>query len=543
MLGRSVSGRKQPGGQQTRNLRKRMARPWFLPVMALMLRHFAIIRESASRYRRGEMTPHDRKGVSVAKKKLAGEADNETLSRESSTDRYVKERKRRGRRKALRVFFGVVIGLLVAAAGVAWAYVNNISARLNEGVTEELQATLTAPEVNEPFYMLLLGIDRSEGRSEKYGEADSAYRTDTIILARIDPINKKITLVSIHRDTLVDLGQYGVDKINAAFPNGGPAFITEVVSEFAGVPISHYAEVDFDQFIAMVDVIGGIDVDLPVDVIDETYTHTNIPAGHQHLDGNDALHICRARHAYDAYGDGDVYRAANQRMVIGAIVKKTLTLDPISMADAVSQMASSVRTTLSMDEILSLAVQFRGLNVDEDLYSGMEPTNSKYVNSTWYEICDTEAWQRMMTRVNQGLSPYESADEDIAAGVAGTIGGFSSEEDEAAADLSTSTTTPDPTDNVTPDYSGSVLVLNGAGIDGLATRVTSSLSSQGFYAISGDADDWTHDTTLIVYNGEDHLPQAAAVNESLGGEMQVIPNDGSYTYDYDIVVILGQDAG
>ena len=507
---------------------------------------WAIIDKSASRYRRDARVPHDQKGVFVAKKKLAGEADGQALSRESSTNHYVKERRRRSRRKALRIFFGVVIALLVGAAGVAWAYVNNISARLSEGVTPELQATLTAPEVNEPFYMLLLGIDRNYDRTHmsEYGPEESSYRTDTIILARIDPINKKITLVSIHRDTLVDLGTYGSDKINAAFSYGGAAFITEVVSEFAGVPISHYAEVDFDQFIAMVDVIGGIDVDLPVDVIDEKYTQTHFEAGHHHLSGDDALHICRARHAYDAYGDGDVYRAANQRMVIGAIVKKTLTLDPVSMANAVRQMAGCVKTTLSMEEILSLAVQFQDFDVDTDLYSGMEPTNSKYVYETWYEICDTTAWQRMMTRVNQGLSPYESEEEDLAHGIAGTIGGYSTPEEEAAAEdaleeSNQGTTIPA---DIEPDYSGSVLVLNGAGIDGLATRITSSLSYMGFYAISGDADDWSHDRTIIVYNGEDHLAQAAAVNEALGGEMQVVENDGSYTYDYDIIVILGTDA-
>lgn len=484
----------------------------------------------------------------MAKKKLAGEADDQVLSRETSTEHYVKQRRRRSRRKALRVFFGVLIALLVGAAGIAWAYVNSISAKLSEGVTEELQATLVAPEINEPFYMLLLGIDRNEARthSASYGPSESSYRTDTIILARIDPINKKITLVSIHRDTLVDLGQYGTDKINAAFPYGGPAFITEVVSEFAGVPISHYAEVDFDQFVAIVDVIGGIDVDLPVDVIDEQYTHANIPAGHQHLDGDDALLICRARHAYDAYGDGDVYRASNQRMVIGAIVKKTLSLDPISMAEAVSKMAESVRTTLTMDEILSLAVQFRGLDVEEDLYSGMEPTNSKYVYETWYEICDTEAWQHMMTRVNQGLSPYESVDEDLAVGIAGSIGAISTDEEEAAAEQAGDSSNNAPSnqfEDVEPEYSGSVHVLNGAGISGLATRVTNSLSNMGFYATPGDADEFTYDTTLIVYNGEDHLAQAVAVNEALGGEMQVIPNDGSYSYDWDVIVILGQDAG
>ena len=200
----------------------------------------------------------------------------------------------------------------------------------------------------------------------------------------------------------------------------GASYTVETISKFAGVPISHYAEINLDQFISVVDTIGGIEVNVPVDVYDPQYTGADIKAGQQTLNGDQALKLCRARHAYDKYGDGDVYRAANQRMVIGAILRKILASDPATIASTVTTLADSVSTDLSVADILSLATQFQGFNMDTDMFSGMEPTNSKYVNDTWYEICDTQAWQKMMTRVNQGLSPYESEDEDTALGIAGT---------------------------------------------------------------------------------------------------------------------------
>lgn len=115
--------------------------------------------------------------------------------------------------------------------------------------------------------------------------------------------------------------------------------------------------------------------------------------------------MCRARHAYDAYGDGDMYRAANQRMVISAIGKKILQLDPVSMATVVAKLSGSVTTDMDVNSIIGLATSLRGLNTSTDIYHGMEPTTSKYVNQTWYEICNTAEWKKMMQRVDQGLSP------------------------------------------------------------------------------------------------------------------------------------------
>ncbi len=78
-------------------------------------------------------------------------------------------------------------------------------------------------------------------------------------------MSKKVTLVSLHRDTMVDMGEYGVNKLNAAHVFGGPALSVQTVSKLAGVDISHYAEINFDGFRDIVDALGGIEVDVPHD--------------------------------------------------------------------------------------------------------------------------------------------------------------------------------------------------------------------------------------------------------------------------------------
>ena len=150
--------------------------------------------------------------------------------------------------------------------------------------------------------MLLLGVDKSDERASEWGDSTSSFRSDTIILARIDPPAQKVTLVSIPRDTMVDMGSHGEQKINAAYSFGGAAYMVEVVSEFAGVDISHYAEIDFEQFTTIVDTIGGIEVTLPVDVVDEQYANINLSAGTHQIDGATALALCRSRHAYASAG-------------------------------------------------------------------------------------------------------------------------------------------------------------------------------------------------------------------------------------------------
>lgn len=469
---------------------------------------------------------------------VAGGTPTHAASRYEGAGAYTARRKKQGARRALK---GLLVALVVVLVGVgvaAGAYVLDINNRLTEGITDNLREVLEPVKMDEPFYMLLLGVDKSEGRADEWGSSDSNFRSDTIILARVDPPGQKITLVSIPRDTQVDMGENGKRKINDAYSLGGPSYAVEVVEDFAGVNISHYAEIDFEQFTSIVDTIGGIEVTLPVAVKDLTYANIDLPAGTQALNGEQALGLVRSRHAYDEYGGGDFYRAANQRMVIGAIVKKVLKLDPVSMTSTVSELASSVTTDFNVADILSLATQFKDFDVTTSMYSGQTPTESQYVNGVWWEMPIESQWEEMMDRVEQGLSPYSDESQDFTAGVAGSIGvsvsddGGTSSEGEGGGETSAS-------EQAT--YSGDVLVLNGTSTAGLAARKASTLKDKGFNTATDNASSSNNSASAVYYSGEARSA-ALGVAETLGiSTSHVAQNDGSYSSDFDVIVILGSD--
>ncbi len=354
--------------------------------------------------------------------------DVEDFNRYYDVNRYRNKNKNKSNRKIVVIAVIAVVLLLIGGVAIAAGlYISNINNKLNSNVTNELREQLVKKEAGDPFYLLLLGVDRDQGRvedTENYGSDEHAYRSDSIMLCRIDPKNVKVSMVSIHRDTLVKMDEHGNQKINASYAFGGAAYATKVVSIFSGVPISHYAEIDLDRFIEIVDQVGGVTVNLPVPVNDPEYTGLNLPAGEQTLNGTDAALLCRCRHGYDNYGDGDVFRAANQRMVFSAVIKKVLASDPATIASTVATMADSVTTDMDVAAILDLAMQMKSLNVEEDISTGMEPTDGAMIGDTWYEICLVDQWKKMMTRVDQGLPPYDETqgEHDSTAGIAGGVG-------------------------------------------------------------------------------------------------------------------------
>ena len=450
-------------------------------------------------------------------------------SRSEGAERYVAQRKEKAHSKvAKRIGIAVGIILALAVGAVAW-FALDVNGRLSAGIDQNLRNVLADIAPDEPFYMLLLGVDKDNIRTDAWGDDQANFRSDTIILARVDSPNKTITLVSIPRDTLVDMGEHGEQKINAAYSFGGPAYMVECVSELTGVRIAHYAELDFEQFVSIVDTIGGIEVTLPIPVYDMQYACVDLPAGTQTLDGGQALGLCRTRHAYDAYGGGDFYRSANQRMVIAAIVKKVLASDPATLTTTVSTVAESVTTDLSVADILSLATQFRNLDTDKGVFAGQLPTTSEYINGGWYEIVDEASLRSMMTRVNQGLPPYADDSEDFTAGVAGSVGIYGNS---GEIDLT----------SLEPDFSGTVLVLNGTNTVGLAGDTSLRLGNQGFTCTAENADSSDYATTVIVYNGgSTAAARAIGVRDALGLDVEVTRNDGTYSTDADVVVVLGGD--
>ena len=446
-------------------------------------------------------------------------------SRAEGVSAYAQKRRGSKRHRKLKIFLGIFATLLIAASAVALWWLFDTNAKLRNGLDANLQSALVKAKDSDPFYMLLLGVDKDEDRSENWGSDTSNFRADTIILARVDPKNKKITLISIPRDTMVDMGADGKQKINAAYSLGGAANMVKVVSKFANVNISHYAEVDFESFTKIVDSIGGVDVNLPQPVKDVQYAGIDLPAGEQTLNGEQALGLSRSRHAYDDYGGGDFYRAANQRMILMAIAKKVLKLDPAAMASAVSQIADSVTTDMSVTDIVGLALQFRGINTAEDMYSGRTPTESQLIDGVWYEIVDKDAWRTMLSRVEKGLPPLEDANTDETTGVTGTVAG-------------------DPTaeSSIKPDYTGDVAVMNGTDKQGLAAQKAAALKTAGYNAFAENSDE-NLDSSSIIYDGtKEGRAKAYGVAKTLNIPTSAIkPNDGSYPTDVDITVILGAE--
>lgn len=208
-------------------------------------------------------------------------------------------------------------------------------------------------EVSEPFTMLLLGID-SEGQGIK--EA-SSFNGDTIMLISFDPNTLDATIFSIPRDTYVKMacgGRY--NKINAA-SWGGISCMIKTIEDFTGINIDYYAKINFKGVVDLVNVLGGINVDVPISFCEQNSNREFgsalicLEPGLQKLDGEQALAFARHRHSLPL---GDFQRAQHQQMIVEAMVQSLKGVrsvnDFYSILDAIS---NNLDTNMSTNEMLS----------------------------------------------------------------------------------------------------------------------------------------------------------------------------------------------
>lgn len=463
----------------------------------------------------------------------AGRSAAGATSAESA--RYAKLRKARKRKK---IITGVVVGVvavLLIGVGTAFAYINYINSQINGDVDKETLAALVPTDTSsDPFYMLLMGVDKSESRDAS-GEFGESYRCDTMILARIDPKNKVVSLVSLPRDlqiqnmgaTASDPVGYGTQKLNAAYAFGGPALVIQTVSEISGVNISHYAEVDFDGFTAVVDAIGGIEMDVQWE-IDDAQAGEYVPAGTNTLTGAQALSLCRSRHTYDEVGDGDSLRTAYQRQVVSAVAAKVLKSDVATIVNTVNSVVQYVNTDLDVATILGIASSLQGITSDS-IYTASMPKTSKYVDGLWYDFVYADEWKEMVNRMNQGLPPADT-EVDEATGIVLSSGGSSTSSSESA---STATS---------PAHAAaSVAVRNGTETSGIASKAVDKLKTFGYTNLSsGNANSTDYAETIVLYDEDTYKTDAEIIAAQIGvGKVQ--KNDGSYLMSSNVMVVLGAD--
>ncbi|QAY67074.1 LCP family protein [Paenibacillus protaetiae] len=202
----------------------------------------------------------------------------------------------------------------------------------------------------ERVNILLLGGD-ARGLAK-----NQVPRSDSILIASIDPLTKKADLFSVLRDTYVDIDGHGKDRINTAITYGGPQLAMKTIGDLLGLPIQYYVYTDFEGFKALVDSIGGIDYDVEKDMhytdnADDNRYDIDLKAGYQHLDGDHALQYVRFRH--DAMSD--FTRTERQRNFIMAVAgKMQSTWNIVQMGKILNNVSDYIETNLSVMDMLKL---------------------------------------------------------------------------------------------------------------------------------------------------------------------------------------------
>lgn len=253
---------------------------------------------------------------------------------------------------------------------------------LNAGEEEESQPVIKGERLN----VLLLGIDARRG--------ETMARTDTIILASVDPESKQMSLLSIPRDTRVNIPRHGWDKINSAAVYGGPQMSMRVVADLLGIPVKHYVLTNFSGFKDIVDALGGVTIDVERNMYHEDITdggiyRINLKKGVQRLDGDKALQYVRFRD----YDLGDVDRTKYQQKFLVALAKEMLQPSTITkLPKLVPEINRYVDTNLSMSDMLTMAsaarqladgnivcqtLPGRPLDTKEGSYWGVDPAEAR----------------------------------------------------------------------------------------------------------------------------------------------------------------------
>jgi LCP family protein required for cell wall assembly len=272
----------------------------------------------------------------------------------------------RGRRVILVLV--VLVLFLLTAAGIA---MYQLSEAVGDQVPRVPDVFAPLPADQRPAALtattfLVVGTDTrspepTTGTDAPVGVDAGSQRSDVIMLASMAPDRNSAAVVSIPRDSWVEIPGRGRNKINAAYAFGGPSLLTATVELLTGVRVDHFAVIDFAGFQAMVDAVGGIDVRVANTTSDRGVTFVQ---GLNHLDGSDALVYVRQRHGLP---NGDLDRAHREQNALKALLSKARASGALTNPFALNSLLDAAVRAVSVDDSLTnsglrdLAVTVAGL--------------------------------------------------------------------------------------------------------------------------------------------------------------------------------------
>ncbi|MCL4534060.1 MAG: LCP family protein [Bacteroidetes bacterium] len=360
------------------------------------------------------------------------------------------------------------------------------------------------PAPGERVNILLLGIDQ---RPDERGQPS---RTDTMLLATMDTATKSGGLLSIPRDLWVAIPGYRDNKINVAhflgeldkLPGGGPELAKKTVELNFGVPVHYYVKVDFRGFEKLIDILGGVDIDVPKYIVDYEYPTEDYGTmtveffpGPQHMDGVRALQYARTRHY-----DSDFYRNQRQQQVLIAAKKQAMKLDMLpKLPSLLNTIMATVDTDIPITAMPGLAKLASEIDSSNIATVGIEPS--------------------MVTELYPGATDLVPNRDEIKKVIAYLMADPKLRAEKAK-----------------------IQVLNGTTREGLALKVANYLEGRGYVVAQVDKAPRTDYPETIIL---DHSGEKKATLSGLSTLLRVAPRNirpEPPSGDYDITVVVGTDA-
>ena len=295
--------------------------------------------------------------------------------------------------KVLKIMSLVILLAIVIVGGyVGYQYkaFQQAVTKMNEEVTEPKASGAIVKEMKkEPFSVLLLGVDERE---------NDVGRSDTMIVLTINPAQKTVKMLSIPRDTRVEIvGNNTTEKINHAYARGGIQMSIDTVEELLNIPIDYYVSVNMEGFLDLIDTLNGIEVvnDMELEVNDYYF-----PEGEVKLNGDEALVFSRIR-----YEDprGDFGRQVRQRLLIEALMNEAK--DPtilLKVPDILEVLGNNVRMNFTMSEIMAMPQLYMQLNSSIEQLQ-FEQGEGEMIGPLWYYIMNDEELESISEQLRNHL--------------------------------------------------------------------------------------------------------------------------------------------
>jgi LCP family protein required for cell wall assembly len=282
------------------------------------------------------------------------------------------------RRRLSLVICGALSAVVLLVAGGAWGltgYINDTIKRVDAGTSDS--------GTTGPLNILVAGVDQRTGLTHHqevmlHVGDDVSTNSDTLMLVHVSADRSRVEVVSIPRDSWVNIPGHGMSKINAAYGLGGPKLMVQTVENVTGLTINDYVEVNFLGFVKVIDALGGVNICL-TQPVDDSYSGLQLSAGEHHVDGITALAYARDRHSF---ATSDLARIQDQQKLLSSALTSAihsgLLANPVKLSSFISAAVSALTVDKNLN-VSALADQMRGISAQDVRFLTVPVANSNYV--------------------------------------------------------------------------------------------------------------------------------------------------------------------